>query len=53
MDEETGLKPVITYRIVSDHAGSIEVSSRPGEGPCFFFRLPTKPPQLASSPGSA
>lgn len=49
-DQGTGLGLMITHRIVNDHAGSIEVSSRPDDGSCFLVRLPTKPPDAASSP---
>ena len=41
-DRGTGLGLMITHRIVSDHGGSIEVRSRPGEGACFQVRLPVK-----------
>ncbi len=43
-DQGTGLGLMITDRIVRDHDGSIEVRSRPGEGSCFWVRLPVKPP---------
>ena len=44
LDQGTGLALMITDRIVHDHDGSIEARSRPGEGSCFWVRLPVKPP---------
>ncbi len=36
----TGLGLPITYRIIQDHEGSIEVKSSEGEGTCFRITLP-------------
>ena len=47
-DRGTGLGLMITHRIVTDHEGSIEVRSHPGEGACFRVRLPVKAPGPAS-----
>lgn len=39
-DQGTGLGLMICHRIVTDHAGTIEVASRPGEGTTFRVCLP-------------
>ncbi len=36
----SGLGLMIVQRIVEDHAGEIEVASKPGQGACFKIRLP-------------
>ena len=46
----TGLGLTISSRLVVLMGGSIGVESRPGEGSCFYFRIPLKP---ASQPGTA
>jgi two-component system sensor histidine kinase BaeS len=38
----TGLGMTIAHRIVTDHHGRIEVTSRPGEGTTFTVRLPVR-----------
>ena len=39
-DQGTGLGLMICHRLVADHEGSIEVSSREGQGASFCVRLP-------------
>jgi signal transduction histidine kinase/DNA-binding response OmpR family regulator len=42
-DRGSGLGLMVCHRIVSDHAGTIEVRSRPGQGSTFIVRLPLDP----------
>ncbi|MCP5056318.1 MAG: response regulator [bacterium] len=41
-DNGTGLGLMICHRIIAEHNGVIEVTSRPGEGACFRVRLPNR-----------
>jgi len=42
-DQGSGLGLMICHRIVADHQGTIELSSRPGEGSTFRVHLPAQP----------
>ncbi|TLM80352.1 MAG: PAS domain-containing protein [Actinobacteria bacterium] len=46
-EDGTGLGLSIVHRIVEEHRGHIEVTSRPGEGTVFTVVLPVAPPQGA------
>jgi len=46
----TGLGLSMTYRLVSDAGGWIEVSSTPGEGSCFSVFFPASPEAPPSKP---
>ncbi len=39
-DKGTGLGLMICHRIITDHGGTIEVASRPGQGTTFAIRIP-------------
>ncbi len=45
-----GLGLSVSYRIVSDHGGRIEVESRPGEGAAFTVRLPVAAARTSPAP---
>jgi PAS domain S-box-containing protein len=45
----TGLGLAITYGIVRQHAGSVEVRSRPGEGATFTISLPLRRPERSAT----
>jgi two-component system NtrC family sensor kinase len=46
-DQGSGLGLMICHRIVADHQGTIEVSSRPGESATFRVHLPVQPDPAA------
>ena len=48
-DKGTGLGLMISHQIVTDHGGSIEVESAPGEGATFHVRLPLRAPQTGGA----
>ena len=41
-----GLGLTVVQRIIQDHGGEIEVSSKPGAGTCFRLRLPVGKPEM-------
>jgi two-component system NtrC family sensor kinase len=45
----TGLGLSVTYGIVQQHGGSVEVTSKVGKGSMFTIRLPAQPKESASS----
>lgn len=52
-DRGTGLGLSVSYRIIQDHGGRIEVSSVEGRGSTFSVRLPVRVSLEASSPEMA
>jgi hypothetical protein len=48
----TGLGLSVTYGIIQEHGGSIEVSNRPGGGASFRLELPLAVPGSARKPVS-
>jgi len=49
-DEGTGLGAAIVYRLVEEHGGRIQLSSRPGEGTEVTILLPRRPAASAPAP---
>ena len=49
----TGLGLSVTYGIIQEHGGSIEVSNRRGGGACFRVELPLAVPGSARKPVTA
>jgi two-component system, NtrC family, sensor kinase len=47
----TGLGLSVSYGIIRDHGGAIEVESEVGRGALFRIRLPLRPPRAATSSG--
>ena len=52
-DKGTGLGLMISHQIITDHGGSIEVESTPGEGTTFHVRLPSQGPSAESDSADA
>ena len=44
MGQGTGLGLAVSYGIIQEHGGNIQVKSRPGEGTVFTVELPVTPP---------
>jgi signal transduction histidine kinase len=49
----TGLGLSVTYGIIQEHGGSIEVSNRPDGGACFRLELPVSSRAAARTPVNA
>jgi len=45
----TGLGLSVSYKIVKQHGGRLDVKSRPGEGTAFTVVLPLHPPEEAEA----
>ncbi len=43
----TGLGLSVSYGIIQNHGGTIEVASAPGQGATFTIRLPAQPPETS------
>jgi signal transduction histidine kinase len=49
-DEGTGLGLAIAFDIAREHGGTLEVSSRPGQGASFVLRLPADADLASAGP---
>jgi len=49
----TGLGLVVSHKIVTEHGGTIDVASEPGQGTTFTIHLPLRPEGAAKANGSA
>lgn len=47
----TGLGLTVSYKIIQDHKGTIDVQSEPGKGSTFIITLPAFVPQIGTAAG--
>ncbi len=50
-DDGTGLGLTVSFRIIENHGGRIEVNSQKGKGTTFTITLPLTPPEVSETAG--